>query len=153
MVFRCTTPLLLVALASSVPITLAAEPPMPWTFNSPPAEGYSIHLASIEPVPGTPLVRGSLVSFKISATYEVSIADRATVSLLFEDENDHALLPGSTPVAKEVQTPRGTVSMEQTITIPGSAKEVRLYIPVFPVGVAATTGEIIVRYPIVANGK
>ena len=46
-------------------VTYASDD-MPWVFNAPAADGYSITLESIEPAPGTPLVRGSEMSIVAS---------------------------------------------------------------------------------------
>jgi hypothetical protein len=56
-------------------------------------------------------------------------------------------------VSQEVSSADGMVSLEQTVTIPARAKELRLFIPLVPDGLIQTTGEVTLRYPIVKKGK
>jgi hypothetical protein len=44
-------------------------------------------------------------------------------------------------------------SLEQTVMIPPRAHEVRLFIPLVPYGIANTSGEITLRYPVVKQIK
>ena len=60
----------------------AGEDDLPRAFNAPRAEGYSIDLVSVEPAPGTPLVAGTSVEFRITVSYpqgSVTLTDTVTV--------------------------------------------------------------------------
>jgi hypothetical protein len=122
---------------------------MPWVFNAPAADGYSIALESIEPAPGTPLVRGSEVSISASVTYTLSIADHGLVILVPQDEKNRAIGSGTKQVSQPVSAPSGALVLKQTLTVPLNAKEIRLFIPLVPDGISNTKGEITVRYPVV----
>jgi len=124
-----------------------AEPP-PWTFNAPRAEGYSIDLASVSPEPGTLLRAGSRVKFTVNLTYSLSLARSGTVVLVFQDAQNRSAKAGEPQVSKTVQGPRGSLTLEDTLVIPQEADELTLFIPLVPEGIARTSGEVIIRYPI-----
>ena len=137
-----------VALGSAVSAT-AADGSLPWAFNAPAAEGYSIKLISVEPTPGTPLVRGAKVSFKVSVSYSMVIAKHGKIVLVFQDEKNGPIKSDTSQVSQEVSGPDGVASLQQTVTVPPRAHEVRLFIPLVPDGIANTTGEVTLRYPVV----
>ena len=137
-----------VALGSAVSAT-AADGSLPWAFNAPAAEGYSIKLVSVEPTPGTPLVRGAKVSFKVSVSYSMAIAKHGKIVLVFQDEKNGPIKSETSQVSQEVSGPDGVASLQQTVTVPPRAHEVRLFIPFVPDGIANTTGEVTLRYPVV----
>ena len=41
---------------------------LPWAFNAPAARGYSISLVTVDPMPGTPLVAGTVLDFKVTVS-------------------------------------------------------------------------------------
>ena len=129
-------------------VTYASDD-MPWVFNAPAADGYSITLESIEPAPGTPLVRGSEMSIVASVTYTLRIADHGVVILVPQDEKNHPIGSGAKQVSQAVSAPSGTLVLRQTLTVPRYTKEIRLFIPLVPDGMSNTTGEVTVRYPVV----
>jgi hypothetical protein len=143
---------LLFAVASTQEVP-AADKSLPWAFNAPAADGYSIKLIAVEPTPGTPLARGTQVSFKISLSYTMSVANHGRIILVFQDEKNGRVDSDVAQVSQEVSSADGMVSLEQTVTIPARAKELRLFIPLVPDGLIQTTGEVTLRYPIVKKGK
>ena len=98
----------------------AGEDDLPWAFNAPRAEGYSIDLVTVDPAPGTPLVAGATVEFSITVSYSLSAPS----------------------------DPQGSVTLTDTLTVPKRAKELRLFVPLVPSGLEETNGEVTIRYPI-----
>jgi hypothetical protein len=146
--FRLCTPLLPAGLLMAH-VALAAEPDRPWVFNAPRAEGYTIDLTSIEPSPGAPLTRGETVTFKATVSYDLQIAPKGTVILVFQDEKNNSLTGDLPQVMQEVEKGNGTVTLEQSFVIPRRGKEIRLFVPLMPDGIETTTGEVTIRWPIV----
>lgn len=138
--------LLLAVLASVVSSCASVDSPnLPWAFNAPRADGYAIDLLDVRPAPGTPLTAGDSVEFLAKVKYSLSIANRGTIVLVFEDEKDAQEAP---QVTKRVDSPRGAVTLRDRIIVPTHAKELRLFIPLMPDGLLRTTGEVTIRYPI-----
>ncbi len=127
---------------------ISAKDELPWAFNGTRAEGYRIDLVSVNPAPGTPLVAGSTVEFKITLTYSMSVAKKGDVLLVFQDEKNHSAKPNGPMVSQAVTEPSGTVSLVDTIVIPKRSKELRLFVPLAPEGINETNGEVTIRYPI-----
>jgi hypothetical protein len=128
--------------------TLQASDKLPWVFNAPRAEGYSIDLSTADPVPGTPLKAGASVQFHVTVTYSMSTAKHGVIVLVFQDDKDRSAKPDGQQVTQEVTEPHGTVTISDTITVPTGAKELRVFIPLVPDGIEKTSGEITLRYPI-----
>src|SRR5258708_5899772 len=126
-----------------------ADESMPWVFNAPAADGYSITLAAVDPAPGTPLVRGSEVTVTVSVTYVMSVAPHGFIVLVPQDEKNRRVSPGDPQVKQEVSGPSGAATLTQRLIIPRDAKEVRLFVPLVPDGLTNTTGEITIPYPVV----
>lgn len=128
---------------------LAGDKDLPWAFNGTPAEGYSIDLVSVDPAPGTPLVAGTTVEFRITVHYAMSIAKEGAIILVFQDDKDRSAKPkGAANVVEAVSEPEGNVTLTETVTVPKRAKELRLFVPLMPEGLNETTGEVTIRYPI-----
>ena len=127
---------------------LAGDDDLPWAFNGPRSEGYSIDLASIEPAPGTPLLTGTSVEFRITLNYSLSISENGSIILVFQDEKNRSAKPDGTQVVQAVSAPSGSITLTDTVTVPKQAKELRLFVPLVPDGVSETTGEVTIRYPI-----
>ena len=128
--------------------SLEAKDELPWAFNGTRAEGYSIDLVTVDPAPGTPLVAGSTVEFKITLTYTMSVAKKGTILLVFQDDKDRSAKPDGPMVSQTVTEPAGTVSLVDTVVLPKRAKELRLFVPLAPEGINETYGEVTIRYPI-----
>ena len=129
-------------------LAACATPSLPWEFNAPRAHGYSIDLVDLKPAPGTPLAVGDPVEFIAKVKYSLSIASRGAIVLVFEDGNDHRIehVP---EIFQRVNSPGGELTLRERLTIPPDARrELRLFIPLVPDGLARTTGEITARYPI-----
>jgi hypothetical protein len=133
-------------------LAVAADPPLPWAFKGKSAEGYSIDLVSLDPVPGTPLVRGSSVTFKIAVSYKNVVA-RGKIILVFQDEKNGQVTSGGPQVSADASGSEGTASLEQTVTVPAHSNELRLFVPLVPDGLENTSGELTFRYPIVESQK
>ena len=125
-----------------------AKDPLPWAFNGTRAEGYSIDLVSVDPAPGTPLIVGSTVEFKITLSYTMTIAKKGKILLVFQDDKDKSAKPGGPIVSQAVTDSAGTVSLVDKVTIPKKAKELRLFVPLAPEGLNETNGEVTIRWPI-----
>jgi hypothetical protein len=89
------------------------------------------------------------VAITASVTYTLKVAKHGVVVLVPQDENNRRVVNAEKQVIKEVSTPSGTLVLKQTLTVPRDAREIRLFIPLVPDGIANTTGEITVRYPVV----
>jgi hypothetical protein len=141
--------LLTVALgACSVTPSAPDSGALPWTFNAPPGNGYSVTLVSADPRPGTPLVAGALLNFKATVSYTMSASKSGNILLVFQDENNAGI--GRDHQAHfEVTQSAGVAALANTVTVPVGAKELRVFIPIVPEGMKSTTGEVTIRYPIV----
>ena len=128
---------------------LAGDDDLPWAFNGTPAEGYSINLVSVDPAPGTPLIAGTSVEFKITVSYSMSVSRTGAIVLVFQDEKDRsAKSDGAEVVQVAVSEPEGSVTLTDTVVVPKRAKELRLFVPLIPEGLKETNGEVTIRYPI-----
>ena len=126
---------------------------LPWAFNAPRASGYSIALVTVNPAPGTALVSGTVVDFKITVSYTMSIAKRGIIELVFQDEKDAGVSPNDPRAYFEVSESAGVASLANVVTVPSGAKELRVFVPIVPEGLTHTTGEVTIRYPIVATAR
>jgi len=132
-------------------VVIAEEQANAWAFNAPRAEGYAIELVSAEPPPGTPLLRGASVPFKVTVRYALDVAPRGTVILVFQDESNKVVTGERGQTTVEVERGNGTVTLADKVVVPSDANELRLFIPIMPDGLATTTGEITLRYPITSS--
>jgi hypothetical protein len=120
----------------------------PLAFNAPPGDGYSIALLKVDPVPGTALVAGAKLNFKVTVSYKMSISSHGDIFLVFQDEKDVGIKPDDPRAKFEVTQTEGVASLANAITVPSGAKEVRVFVPIMPEGLKSTTGEVTIRYPI-----
>lgn len=141
---------LLIAIAASLACVglAAARDELPWAFNGKRAEGYRIDLVSVTPEPGTPLVVGQAVDFKVTVRFENNVAPKGKILLVFQTEKGRAKPEGEPQVNMEVTDKSGTVTLADRVTIPKKAKELDLFIPLVPEGLTETNGEVTIRYPI-----
>jgi hypothetical protein len=126
----------------------AADAALPWSFVNGSAKGYSIHLVSADPQPGTAVAAGQTVQFKVTVAYQLSIADKGAVILVIQDENDKSLSPANGQQSAPVARGDGTLTINATFVVPNGIREVRLFIPLVPNGLQHTDGELVLRYPI-----
>ena len=131
----------------------AKDEELPWAFNAPRAEGYTIDLAAVDPTPGMPLVRGATVTFKVTLSYELDIAPHGVIILVFQDEKNRIVTGDRPQTMSEVTEGKGSITLTETIVVPAKAKELRLFIPLVPDGITTTTGEVTLRYPIVKSNN
>ena len=127
---------------------LEAKDELPWVFNAPRGEGYSIDLVSVEPAPATPLIAGSKVDFKVTVKYSLTVAKQGAVILVFQDDRNRSAKTDGQQVVQPAAGPGGTLTLSDSITIPRGASELRLFVPLVPDGISTTTGEITIRWPI-----
>lgn len=146
--FGATTAVL-IALVGCQSVPTRTDETLPRVADARAASGYSIGLTSIDPAPGTPLVRGTEVVITASVTYTLTVANHGVVVLVPEDEKYSLVATGAKQVSRGVSAPSGTLILKQTMTIPLNTKEIRLYIPLVPDGIRHTSGAIAVRYPVV----
>jgi hypothetical protein len=132
---------------------VAADTALPWFFVNGSPQGYSIQLVSADPAPGTAVSVGQTVDFKVSVSYKLSIADKGTVILAIQDENNNSLSHGNPQQSQPVALGDGTIAMTQSFVVPDGVKEVRLFIPLVPNGLQHTEGELVVRYPVSSQVK
>ena len=141
------------ALCFSASLNSHGSEKMPWVFNAPEAEGYSIKLTASDPLPGTPLVAGEEIQLKVSGSYSMTIAKNGLIILVPQDEKNNQVGSGEKQISQAVNSPEGTFELLQTIKVPKGAKEIRLFVPLMPEGLKETTGEITIRYPVVKKKK
>ena len=110
--------------------------------------GTRIDLVAVDPAPGTPLTAGSTVEFHVTVSYSMSIATSGAIVLVFQDEKNRNAQGSGSQVTQTVSDPNGTVSLKESITVPNSAKELRLFVPLVPKGLTNTSGEVTIRWPI-----
>jgi hypothetical protein len=122
---------------------------LPWAFNAPPADGYSISLVTVDPAPGTTLIAGTALEFKVTVSYKMSISKVGKIVLVFQDEKNASISPNSPHAHFDVNADAGVVSLAAALTVPADAKELRVFVPIVPQGLRHTTGEVTIRYPIV----
>jgi hypothetical protein len=121
---------------------------LPWAFNAPRADGYAIDLVAVQPTPGTPLLAGASVDFSVKLKYSLTISQHGAIVMVFEDENNKTAKPKGPQVTLKVDNPGGEVTLNDRVTVPKRAKELRLFVPLVPDGLTNTTGEVTIRYPI-----
>ena len=137
----------LCVLLAAVSGPLAADD-LPWLFNAPRADGYTIDLVDIQPAPGTSLIAGDSVEFTVKVKYAMSIASHGSIVLVFQDEKTRSAKSTGRQVHQRVDSPGGEATLSDSITVPLGGKELRLFIPLVPDGLTHTTGEVTIRYPI-----
>jgi len=126
----------------------AADAALPWSFVNGSAKGYSIHLVSAFPAPGTKVAVGQTLEFKVTVSYQLSIADKGSIVLVIQDENNKNLLAEKPQQRQSVDRGKGTISLTESFLVPTGGTEVRLFIPLVPQGIKHTDGELVLRYPV-----
>jgi len=129
----------------------AVQAPLPWSFVNGAGKGYSIKLISSSPEPGAGLHPGQSVEFKVDLSYTLEVTDEGSIVLVFQDDSDKSLKPGSTQQHVDVKRGAGSVTLQDTLVVPEGVKEIRLFIPIVPKGMSTTSGEMILRYPVVTE--
>jgi hypothetical protein len=98
------------------------------------------------PAPGTPLTIGQTVEFKVTVSYQLSVADKGSIILVVQDETNKNLLGDRKQQSQSVVGGKGTVTLTDSFVVPAGSSEVRLFIPLVPEGMTNTDGEVVVRY-------
>jgi hypothetical protein len=129
-------------------VATAADTPLPWSFVNGSAKGYSIQLVSAFPAPGTKVAVGQTLEFKITVSYQLSIADKGSIVLVLQDENNKSLLTERPQQSQSVNRGKGTITLTQSFVVPSGSSEVRLFVPLVPQGIEHTDGELVLRYPV-----
>jgi hypothetical protein len=129
-------------------VGIAAGDALPWAFVNGSAKGYSIQLVSAFPSPGTKVAVGQTVEFKITVSYVLSIADKGSIVLVVQDENNKNLLEDKPQQRQLVDHGKGKVTLTQSFKVPSGGNEVRLFMPLVPQGLEHTEGELVLRYPV-----
>jgi len=127
---------------------MTAERTLPWSFVNGSAKGYSIHLVSASPTPGTKLAAGQPVDFKVTVSYELSIAGKGAIVLVVQDESNNNLRGKAPQQSQSVDRGKGTATLTESFTVPTGVDEVRLFVPLVPEGFKHTDGEVVLRYPV-----
>jgi hypothetical protein len=112
------------------------------------ARGYSISTVEVSPADGSRLIAGALVRFSVTAKYELNIAARGTVALVFEDEANRLIVPGDKQVREAVAGASGQITLTDEVIVPKGVREVRLFVPLKPEGKSVTHGGLLFRYPV-----
>jgi hypothetical protein len=88
------------------------------------------------------------VEFKITVSYQLSVADKGSILLVVQDETNKNLLGDRKQKSESVKRGKGTVTLTDSFVVPAGSSEVRLFIPLVPQGMTNTDGELVVRYPV-----
>lgn len=107
-----------------------------------------MQLVSALPTPGTKVAVGQTVEFKITVSYQLSIADKGSIALVIQDENNKNLLAGTPQQRQSVNRGKGTITLTESFLVPSGSSEVRLFVPLIPEGMRHTDGELVLRYPV-----
>jgi len=137
-----------VLLTSLVSSGNAADVTLPWSFVNGSAKGYSIQLVTASPARGTKVTVGQTVDFKVTVSYQLSIAHKGAIIVVIQDEKNKNLMEGKAQQSQSVNRGKGTVTLAQNFTVPAGVNEVRLFIPLVPKGLEHTDGELVLRYPV-----
>ena len=97
------------------------------------------------------MLRGASVPFKVTVRYALDIAPHGAVILVFQDESNKVVTGEREQTTVEVEKGNGTATLADEVVVPSDANELRLFIPIMPDGLATTTGEITLRYPITSS--
>jgi hypothetical protein len=104
--------------------------------TEPPSDSISIE--SIAPASSTILRRGTQVTITVTARYTLSSASEGRISLVIQDQSNQNIAPLPQPMAL-VPRGQGTVTLNNTLTIPAGATSVRVFVPLSPQGATQTS--------------
>jgi len=130
-----------------------ADAVMPWSFVNGSAKGYSIQLASASPVPGAKVNAGQSVEFKVTVSYQLSIADKGSIVVALEDANNQTLSRGKAQPSHVVKRGKGTFTIAERFVVPIGSKEVRLFVSLVPQGLEHADGALVLRFPVSYEAK
>jgi len=108
---------------------------------------------TVDPKPGTPLVAGTVLDFKVTVSYTMSVSKSGKIALVFQDEQNGSVKPNDPRAYFEVNDSANVASLANAVTVPFGAKELRVFVPIIPEGLKRTTGEVTIRYPIITAAR
>jgi len=110
--------------------------------------GYSIDYVDASPSPGSPVVQGDVVNFRVKVRYSLMCADRGRIQLQFTDQNGNPFAEISA-VARDITRAGSAVAeISQEVTIPVEKWDLVLCAFVVPEGEAHPLGGMRIRYPV-----
>ncbi len=112
------------------------------------ASGYSISFVKATPEPGSKLTEGENVSFTVVVKYDLQVADKGRIVLVFQDQDKRPLFPGTAPVSVEVTRGTGTTTLTQDFQVPLGVRRIELFVPLMPAGYSRTQGELLMKYSV-----
>jgi hypothetical protein len=119
----------LTILLGIVTTSMVVAAPLPWSFVNGAGKGYAIKLGSASPEPGSGVRVGQSVEFEVDLSYQLDVADEASIVLVFQDDADKTLKPDATQQHVDVHKGNGSVTLRDSLVVPEGVKEIRLFIP------------------------
>ena len=77
------------------------------------------------------------------------LADSGAIILVVQDEANKNLLGDRKQESQPATRGHGTLTLTERFVVPAGSKEIRLFIPLVPNGISHTSGELLIRYPVV----
>jgi hypothetical protein len=119
--------------------------------------GYSVDYGDATPTPGTSLVQGEAVSFRVRVRYSLRSAKQGRLVLFFEDGSGDAILsPGTTEAtgtAIDIQQTGGRkeATLSHEIAVPTNIVDLVAVVGVYPEGTTTTSGALLLKYRVVPS--
>ena len=110
--------------------------------------GYSVEFVDATPSPGSPLVKGTQVTFQVTVRYSLMRAERGRVQLQFSDQNGEPVLLGSEVGRPIVKTSSDTALLSQSVIVPDVHLDLVLAVFVVPEDERHPVGDLRIRYPV-----
>ena len=110
--------------------------------------GYSVEFVDATPSPGSPLIKGSQVTFEVRVRYSLMRAQRGRLQLQFSDQNGEPVLLGSEVGRPIVKTSSDTALLSQSVTVPDVHLDLVLAVFVVPEDEKHPVGDLRIRYPV-----
>lgn len=136
-----------VAMASCVTVQSSNVTYGPGRASQP---GYAVEYLEAIPSPGTPVVQGSVVKFRVKVRYLLATTERGRLQIQFADQNGQPLLEGNEAAIEIGRTGWTTAELSKEVTIPAERWDLVLHVYVIPEGESRPTGELRIRYPVAA---
>ena len=110
--------------------------------------GYELSAVSVAPRPGTTLVAGQPVTFKITVKYHLEAADTGHVILIPQDERGTSLVLGREQASQVVRKGSGQVTISDSVTVPPGIRQVQLFVLLVPKGYTRASGQLFMNFPV-----
>jgi len=103
-----------------------------------PSLSDAVAIESIVPAANTVLRRGTQVTITVTVRYSLGSTSEGRLSLVLQDQNNQIIGPLPQP---EARVPRGvgSVTLNNTLTVPATATSVRVFVPLVPQGATNTS--------------